>query len=80
MANMRTHAKRQTPGQKIHRLELIIETARENQSLTGWILTAVSEGDIGDAKLALREMYGLDRDFTLNPGGILTSTQIELLK
>ena len=71
--------KKEFPSQTKNRERWILDTVRANQSLVGWILTAVSEGDIQDANLALDEMHKGDRDALLQPNGILNSAQIEAL-
>ena len=78
--DMSKHAKRQTPGQKIHRLEWILETVRENQKKVGWILVNLSNDDISAAVVILDTMYGGDQQAILQSGGILSDAQIELLK
>ncbi len=80
MTDMTAYAKRQTPGQKIHRLEWILETVRANQRPVSGILLYFHDGLIDNAKHELSCMYGLDRQALLQPNGILTTEQIELLK
>ena len=72
--------KKTTPGQDSHRRKWQLDTIRANQSLVGWVLTAISEGDLGDAGVALSELHKQDRDALLQPNGILTKDQIEVLQ
>ena len=76
MTDMSAFAKKTTPGQDSHRRQWILDTIRANQSLVGWVLTAISEGDLGDAKLALSELHKQDRDALLQKNGILTDAQL----
>ena len=72
--------KRETPGQKIHRLEWILETVRSNQRKAGWILVNLSNDDPTAAVVILDTMHGGDQQALLQPNGIFTDEQIELLK
>ena len=78
--DMSVHAKRQTPGQKIHRLEFTLDAVRANQRKSGWILVNLSNDDPTAAVVILDTMYGGDQQALLMSGGILTDEQIELLK
>jgi len=73
--------KKQTPGQKIHRLELILETIRSNQQNVSDALSFIIEDEyIKDAKLVLAGMYKQDRDVLLWDYGIFTEEQLRLLR
>ena len=73
--------KKQTPGQKIHRLELILETIRENQNDVSALLAFAFdlEGFVDMAREILSEMHKQDRDVLLWGGGIFTEKQLILL-
>jgi len=78
MADM---SKFSTPGQKNHRAQWIVDTVRNNQfevwKLFEWIL---DDGNFTQGQLVLADMHKGDRDALLQPNGILTDAQIELLK
>ena len=67
------------PAQGRERYVQIVETVRANQGQVCDILLSLDAGD-GVAKWTLKEMHKSDRDALLQPGGILTDAQIELLK
>jgi len=70
------------PSQTENRRQWILDTVRANQYLVGLMLVDLDTEDqhIDEAKLTLSEMHKGDRDALLQPNGILTDAQIELLK
>jgi len=68
------------PAQGRERYVHIVDVVRENQREAGLILLNMKYGRLATPKLALSRMHKQDRDAILQPGGILTSEQIELLK
>jgi len=74
--------KKQTPGQKIHRLELILETVRENQVDASDLLSFSGDLDhfSDTARAILRGMYKQDRDVLLWDYGIFTEQQLQVLR
>ena len=74
--------KKQTPGQKIHRLELILETVRENQEDVSDLLSFADDLEIyvAHAKQVLRDMHKQDRDVLLWDYGIFTEEQLKVLR
>lgn len=69
-----------TPAQARERLQWILDVVREHQQLVGWLLVGLSNDDMRTAKDFLADMHKSDRDALLQPNGILTDAQIELLK
>ena len=74
--------KKQTPGQKIHRLELILETIRSNQlDVSGLLSFATDLDHFSDtARVILRGMHKQDRDVLLWDWGIFTPAQLRILR
>jgi len=69
------------PAQGRERMQLILDTVRANQDNVRTLLYMLSEPeDIFVAKNILADMHKSDRDAILQPNGILTDEQIELLK
>ena len=73
------------PAQTRGRNRWIIEAVRANQEAVGEILANLSDPDKEGVRLThsqflLEAMHKLDRDALLQPGGILTSQQIEALR
>ncbi len=69
-----------TPAQARERLQWILDVVRENQMEVAFFLQAVTFGNYEAAKRGLSKMHKNDRDALLQPNGILTDEQIELLK
>ncbi len=67
------------PAQSVGRCWGVLRTVRENQRFVGQLLNNIVFGRLGTAKGALEDMYKVDRDILLQPGGILTTSQIETL-
>ena len=74
--------KNQTPGQKIHRLELILETIRSNQVDASDLLAFAGDLDhfSDTARAILRGMHKQDRDVFLWDYGLFTKEQLEILR
>ena len=72
--------KKEFPAQARERLQWQLDAIRANQSVVGWLLTDISEDDVGDEKLSIKDMHKADRDAILQSGGILTDKQIKVLK
>ncbi len=74
--------KKQTPGQKIHRLELILETIRSNQTDAADLLSFAGDLDhfSDTAREILRGMHKQDRDVLLWDWGIFTPAQLRILR
>lgn len=72
--------KNDTPAQARERLQWQLDVIRENQRPVSGILFYMCDGLLEQAKHELRCMHKNDRDAILQPGGILTDDQIELLK
>ena len=74
--------KKETPGQKIHRLELILETIRSNQCDAADLLSFAGDLDhfSHTARSILRGMYKQDRDILLWDYGIFTEEQLRILR
>lgn len=71
------------PAQGRERYVHIVDVVRENQNRVLDLLTALNIDPKHRAKVGkwiLRGMEKMDRDAILQPGGILTDEQIELLK
>jgi len=68
------------PAQRRERLQWQLDTIRENQEDVSRILGWVACGHADLAKTVFDDMHKNDRDALLQENGILTSTQIELLK
>ena len=74
------------PSQTENRRQWILDVVRENQDKVLDLLTALVSDSIHDevrpdvAKYVLNGMHKSDRDALLQPNGILTDEQIELLK
>ena len=68
------------PSQTRNRKQWILDTVRANQLETWWLLEALTSRHIRAAKRILDDMHKSDRDALLQPNGILTDEQIELLK
>ncbi len=83
MPDMTQYSKKEFPSQTENRKQWILDTVRANQEDVSDILKAFHctwKDDIPWAKILLSEMHKSDRDALLQPNGILTSEQIELLK
>ena len=91
MVDMTQFSKKQTAGQKIRRLEWILDTVRANQEEVGLLLhalaraasaptTSIALNAFDMAQFAIADMHKQDRDAILQPNGILTDQQIEVLK
>ena len=73
--------KKQTPGQKIHRLELILETIRSNQEVVAKILSDINFWvSPNEAIKELQAMHKQDRDVLLWDCGIFTPAQLKELR
>lgn len=70
------------PAQKRERLQWIVDVVRNNQENVCTLLLYLDEDPdmLRAAKDILNGMKKMDRDAILQHGGILTDTQIELLK
>lgn len=68
------------PAQGRERLQHILDAVRANQDAVAAILDLLWDTYDEDAKFILDKMHKHDRDAILQPGGILTNDQIELLK
>ena len=68
------------PAQGRGRLQLIVDTIRANQHLTGCILFSAARDDMETMRNLIMDMHKQDRTALLQEGGILTDEQIELLK
>jgi len=81
MADMWKFTKKsEFPAQTRERLQWILDVVRENQSDVTEIIDMVRDGEAEYAKDILANMHKSDRDALLQPNGILTDEQIELLK
>lgn len=72
--------KKTTAGQRFHRCQWQLDVIRENQSVVEDLLFCLRDGVPNRAKAMLSVMHKNDRDALLQENGILTSSQIELLK
>lgn len=68
------------PAQMENRKQWILDTVRANQWETIELIWWVIGGDFDKAKRLLANMHKQDKDALLQPGGVLTTDQIELLK
>ncbi len=68
------------PSQTRNRKQWILDTVRANQVDVAEILVEVQGGNAHYAIRLLSGMHKSDRDALLQPNGILTEQQIELLK
>ena len=73
--------RKEFPSQTENRRQWQLDTVRANQDNVRTLLYMLSEPeDIFVAKNILADMHKSDRDAILQPNGILTDEQIELLK
>ena len=78
--------RKEFPSQTDNRRQLILDTVRANQLDVWRILHGVTSKTYPDdmnlnrARDVLRDMHKSDRDAILQPNGILTDEQIEMLK
>ena len=73
--------RKEFPSQTENRRQWQLDTVRANQDNVRTLLYMLSEPeDIFVAKNILADMHKSDRDAILQPNGILTDSQIEMLK
>ena len=80
MPDMTQYSKKDTPAQARERLQWILDVVRENQGHVVQILELIWAGEDKMAQGLFDDLYRTERDALLQPNGILTSEQIELLK
>ena len=70
------------PSQTENRRQWILDTIRANQEIVCSVLLYLGDNPdmMRQAKKNLDQMHKQDRDAILQPGGILTDEQIEMLK
>ena len=79
MADMR----KEFPSQTENRRQWILDTVRANQEVVALMLHNLvvnMNGNVDVAKWAIADLKKMDRDAILQPDGILTQEQIEMLK
>ena len=76
---LKSTSKKEFPSQTENRRQWILDTVRANQDTVCAILDALDLGEPEYVKGILADMHKMDRDAILQPGGILTDDQIELL-
>ena len=77
--DMTQYSKKDTPAQARERLQWQLDTVRVNQTVVYRLLGMILDGEIVHPRRTLANMHKNDRDALLQPNGILTSEQIELL-
>lgn len=80
MADMSKYGKKEFPSQTENRKQWILDTVRANQDDVVLLLERCIDEDWAGATFELNLMKPMDRDALLQPNGILTNKQIELLK
>ena len=68
--------KKEFPSQVENRKQWILDTVRGN-SVAQTFLMLVWKQKLKKARDILSQMYGMDRDALLQPGGVLTKDEIE---
>lgn len=73
--------KKEFPSQVENRKQWILDTVRENQHSVRLILEymTMANPDVLGARGTIKSMHKQDRDALLQPGGILTNEQIDIL-
>ena len=80
MTDMSQLKKKEYPAQRLNRLQWQLDTIRANQLDVAHILMCAHRGWSDTVQLMLKDLHKHDRDALLQPGGILTQSQIEALK
>jgi len=72
--------RKEFPSQTENRRQWILDVVRANQEEAALMLHALVTDSVERAKWAIADLNKMDRDALMQPNGILTDSQIEMLK